>query len=49
MYERETKRLVKKIKKVVFKLIKINKIRSRDIKIIVLIKKAKTVLLKDTE
>ena len=45
--KREIKKLVKRIKKIVSKLIKINRIRSKDIKITNLIKKIKVVLLKD--
>ena len=47
--KKETKRLVKRIKKIVFKFIKVNRIESRDIKITISIKKVKTVFLKDTE
>ena len=47
--KRETKRLVKRIKKIVSELIKMNRMKSEDIKIIVSIKKIKTVLLKDIE
>ena len=45
--KKETKKLVKRIKKIVFKLIKMNRIKSKDIKITVLIKKTKTIFLKD--
>ena len=49
IYERKTKRLVKRIKKTVSKLIKVNRMKSKNIKITILIKKTKTVFLKDTE
>ena len=49
IYERKIKKLVKRIKKVVFKLIEMNKMKSKDIKITVLTKKIKTILLKDIE
>ena len=47
--KRKVKRLMKRIKKVVSKLIKMNRIKSKDIKITVSIKKVKAVLLKDIE
>ena len=47
IYKEETKKLVKKIKKIVFKLIRVNKIKNRDIKITILIKKVKIIFLKD--
>ena len=49
MYKKKTKKLIKRIKKIVSRLIKMNRIRSKDIKITILIKKIKTVLLKDIE
>ena len=49
IYKKETKKLIKRIKKTVSKLIEINKMKSKNIKITVSIKKVKTVLLKDTE
>ena len=47
--KRKVKKLIKKIKKIISELIKINRIRSKNIKITVLIKKVKTIFLKDTE
>ena len=47
MYKKKVKKLVERIKKVVFRLIRVNRIRSKDIKIIVLTKKAKAAFLKD--
>ena len=47
--KKEVKRLVKRIKKIIPELIEMNRIESENIKIIVLIKKVKTVFLKDTK
>ena len=47
--KKEVKKLMKKIKKVVSELIRVNRIKSKDIKITVLIKKIKVVLLKNIE
>ena len=47
MYKEKTKRLIKKIKKVISRLIKINRIKNKNIKIIVSTKKVKVILLKD--
>ena len=47
--KKKTKKLIKRIKKIVSELIKVNKIKSKDIKITVSIKEVKVILLKDTE
>ena len=49
MYKKKVKKLIKRIKKIVSKLIEMNRMKSKNIKITVLIKKVKTVLLKDTK
>ena len=49
IYKKKIKKLVKRIKKIVSKFIEMNRIRNENIKIIVLIKKVKTIFLKDTE
>ena len=49
IYKKKVKKLIKRIKKIVSRLIEMNRIKSKNIKITVLIKKVKTILLKDIE
>ena len=47
MYKKKVKKLIKRIKKIVVKFIEMNRMKSKDIKITISIKKVKTIFLKD--
>ena len=49
LYEDEVKKLMKRVKNVVYEFIKMNRLINEDIKIIIINKEIKTVLLKNIE